>query len=306
MMVLPDERIGPYVRALARAVTTAAPHGDFCPLAEVRAHLAALDPTISGPTLLPAEVDARSGMPSFVWMERVVAESTLAAEGELPSEESIDRARSLDPELAARLRGRRGLRQHLLRHPPLPTLRLAVHVRRLKPELHLGLVYDRLEPQGTMVRIRVELAARAADVRALKVDEHGRAWAAPGVSALLTRHTAVPLLLLQRQVEKACAGRVTRLSRSRIGPFWFPGVRLPEGIPQVLGSGLLLHLSTELVSDDMEGLVHRDPCEPALQGEPPAGQGLFSERRFACSSPLAAHVERWASSRMGRPSIATF
>ena len=83
MMVLPDERIGPYVRALARAVTTAAPHGDFCPLAEVRAHLAALDPTISGPTLLPAEVDARSGMPSFVWMERVVAESTLAAEGEL-------------------------------------------------------------------------------------------------------------------------------------------------------------------------------------------------------------------------------
>ena len=122
MIELARERAGPYIRALSTALSTCAPNHDFVPLAEASAHLAALDPALSGPQLLPAQVEPRSGMPSYPWMERVIAERSLARDANPPTEDEVARAIRLDPDLGDRLASRRRLQQHLLWHPVLPCL----------------------------------------------------------------------------------------------------------------------------------------------------------------------------------------
>ncbi|TNE86572.1 MAG: hypothetical protein EP330_22815 [Deltaproteobacteria bacterium] len=306
MITLPRERVGPYVRALSAALTACAPHNDFVPLAEVQAHLGAMDPELSGPLLLPAEVEPRSGMPSFPWMERAIAERALARDADPPSEEEVTRALRLDPELGERLGSRRRLQQHLLWRPVLPAMRLDVQLRRLGSTADFAVIYDRIEPLGTWLRVRVEVQAPTKDAGALKLDANGRIVVDPGLSHLLTRHSAVPLLAMQRTVESACRGRVARLARSRIGPFWFPGVTLPEAVPAALGRGLVLHLQTEVVADDVQTAAHRDPLVATQTEKPRDGQKVFRERRFAAVKPMVEPVHAWCLERGVRTTVIGF
>lgn len=306
MIDLARERAGPYVRALSTALATCAPNHDFVPLAEALAHLAAMDPALSGPQLLPALVESRTGMPSYPWMERVIAERALAREADPPSEEEVARASRLDPVLGDRLAGRRRLQQHLLWNPVLPSVRLDVQLRRLGRTADFAVIYDRIEPLGSWLRIRVEVSAPRRDGGALALDDEGRVRVDPGLSHLLTRHAAVPLLALQKTVEGVCRGLVVRLARSRVGPFWFPGVTLPEGIPEALGQGLLLHLETEVVARDIHVSAHRDPLVAAPTEAAPDGQGLFRERRFAASRPMVDAVHGWCMARGVRTTVVGF
>ena len=84
---------------------------------------------------------------------------------------------------------------------------------------------------------------------------------------LVTRHFATPLMALRTQLGVATQSEVLRLSRSQVGPFWFPGVRLPSDIPVELGRGLLLHTVTEVVANDVHEPRHLDPWL-----EPPADE----------------------------------
>lgn len=309
-MKLPVERIGPYVRALGTGLNQLAPHGDFVPLVPALAHLRALDPTLSGDQLLPAELHDTTGMPSFGWMQRVIAEKVLAGEGADPSQEDIDRAARLDPELSKRLLHRRLLRVHVRDNALLPVTRLDCAVRRLGPTTEITAAYDRLAPDGRWLRIRFIIRAevgswafardghlaKTVTIGPFSILPGGRLHVDPLLQHLLTRHFATSLMLLREQLEAHTAASVVRLSRGWVGPFWFPGVALPAAVPAELGKGLLLHLATEIVAEDVHHAAHLDPLLDPGDEVVPEGQRVFRERRFAASAnvmgPLSAFCQR--------------
>ena len=107
----------------------------------------------------------------------------------------------------------------------------------------------------------------------------------PLLQHLLTRHFVSPMMALREQIEEYTEGSVLRLTRSWVGPFWFPGIALPDGVPDALGKGLLLHLSTEVVAIDVHHAMHIDPLmDPPPHEVAPEGQRIFRERRFAASA----------------------
>ena len=298
---LEDERVGPYLRALQAGLHALAPNDDFVPLRESIAHLKALDPQLSGSLLAPAELDTRSGLPSFPWMERALAEKTLTEGGggyAALTDAEIEQAARLDKELGERMFFRRLLHRHLFENSLLPLSRLQVALKRLGENTDFAIAFDRMTPNGMWMRIKAELSGKAGWERSgpLSRTRDGRAVADPGLQHLLSRHLITPLLALQTQLGEATGGEVRRLSRSFVGPFWFPGLPLPEQVPSSLRGGLLLHLSTEAVSTDIRRSVHRDPWVRASFSEAvPEGYGLYRERRFAASPNLIGPVRDWAA-----------
>jgi hypothetical protein len=299
---LKADRAAGYVRALAGALDALAPHSDHVPLAEALALLRALDPGVSGDLLLPAEVDPMEGMPALSWLQRARAEQKLSR-SEPPSEAEIARFLERDPPLADRLRARRALALHLAEHPLLPTSRLEAVARRLgaaRGGAALTLVHDRVAPEG-WVRLRVDLSLPASALGSgapIAVEPGGLVTAGEGVRHLLARHGALPLVALKGQVEAALGGAVTRVSRGRVGPFWFPGIPLPGDTPPEVRRGLVLHLTAEALARDIARSGHRDPLTAPPPGErPPEGFGTYRERRLACSAGLAEPLERWTRAR---------
>ncbi len=297
-MELQRDRAGPYVRALQAGLQALAPNEDHVPLARAIAHLEALDPALSGDLLLPAEVDDRSGLPAFVWLERALAERAVATAGEdVLDADGLARAAQLDPALAARMRARAALHAHLRGHGLLSPSRLRVVARRLDSREAYRASYDCLSPTGLWLRVRADLDGPHGWAQGLlAVRSDGSVFADPGLLHLFARHAATPLLAMATQLSTGTGSRVARLSRAAIGPFWFPGFPLPEDIPAPLGRGLLLHQSTEVVGDDVHTSAHRDPLLPPDPDErPPEGCGVYRERRFAVSPRLIESTRAWAT-----------
>lgn len=295
-MLLPDERVGPYVRALAAAVDSLAPDDAWVPLRAALDHLHALDPAVSGPMLLPGEVSPLSGMPAYGWLQRASAEAELArSAGDEPDDARLTGIRAVDPGLADRLLGRRELHRHLRGALLLATTAIDGAARRLDPTTDLHLRYDRLAPDGRWERIRFDLRTdRRAVPDGVTLDGNGRVAVHEALQHLLTRHYATPLLALRQQLQDATGAEVRSLSRALVGPFWFAGGALPAGVPSVLGTGLALHATREVVGVEVRASGHRDPWYPAPLGEPvPEGHGLFRERRVAVSAPLVVAARAW-------------
>ncbi len=299
-MELPRERVGPYVRALRAGVHALAPNDDHVPLTRTVAHLEALDPALSGGLLLPAEVDDRTGLPAFVWMERALAEQAVARGGDGPPEAGgLERAAALDPALAGRMRARASLHRHLWNRELLSPSRLVVQALRLDREEAFRASYDCLAPTGQWLRVRADLHGPhgwAEGLLAIRAD--GSVFADPGLRHLLARHATTPLLAMTSQLAAGTGARVVRLCRGALGPFWFPGFPPPDGVPSDLGRGLILHQTVEVVGQDVRTSAHRDPLVPADPDErPPAGAGIYRERRLAVSAGLLGPVRAWADSR---------
>jgi hypothetical protein len=305
VIVLPPERVGPYVRALSAALSALAPGEDHVPLSAALDHLAALDPVYGGLLLEPAEVWQRTGMPAYTWLERARSEAELAHRttgASEPSEAELVRVHALDAALAARMRDRRALHRLLRTAELLPATRLVGAVRwfgridtsRSVPRMEatVGLAYDRLAPDGRWVRVRVELVATGSVEGPLWVDRAGRLHLDERLRHLLTRHFADAPDALRHQLEQVTEARVTRISRSFLGPFWFPGVDLPDGLPTSLASGLLLHASTEVSDPQLRESRNFDPFDRI---EPGTGDWpVFRERRFAAAGQAAEAVRAWA------------
>ena len=286
-MILAEARVGPYLRALRSAVEALAPNRDFVPLRAAVGHLRALDPAVSGTMLGPAEVEPSSGMPSYTWLERARAEAASAMAP--PDADTVRRAEALDPALGRRMRDRANLHEHYAMHPLLEVSAIAAAARKLDPP-EAAIAYDRVLPDGRWLRVRSIIALdRIESPFSLDVD---RLTVHPSLQHLLTRHTLTPLLALQDQLEDATGGRVVRLSRGTVGPFWFPGVPLPPDLPPELGQGLLLHLAIEVVGEDVRRDERRDPLLGDNDVARP-GQHVFQERRFACNEPQLGVVTRW-------------
>ena len=299
-MILPDARVGPYVRALAGGLFALAPNTDWPPLEGITAHLRALDPLISGRLLAPAEVDERTGMPAFPWFERVNAEAELAAERpERRDDADLLRVARMDRDLADRLRWRRDLHAHVLEHPVFPTSRASARARRLGKRTEVLVTVDRVLPQGLWSRVSLVLAAPAgtADLGAARVGSQGRIRLDPGLLHLISRHAATPLLALRAQVAAVTEGEVRRVCRATLGPFWFPGVALPEEAPPELGRGLLLHCSHEVVADDVFHSGSRDALAVEDGLAVPDGHGLVRDRRFAASASVRPALQAFCSAR---------
>ena len=94
--------------------------------------------------------------------------------------------------------------------------------------------------------------------------------------------------------------KVVRLSRGFIGPFWFPGLTLPEWAPKVLRDTLVLQLFQEVVGTDVQDSGHRDPLVPAREElHPPEGMQLYRERCLAVPKRRVEAVQSWAQQRGG-------
>jgi len=299
-VILPSERVGPYLRALEASLEALAPNDDYVPLSEAVAHVRALAPGVGGELLAPAEISARTGMPAYAWLERAQAEQVLARrsrDSDDPTDDELARAASLDADLGARLRDRRDLHRHLRRHDLLPALRTTGAVRRLDPH-DVALCYDRMAPDGRWVRIRGEVRVRERRAGPLRIGSEGRLHLDERLQHFLTRHFTDRLDALHAQLAEVCEGEVRRLSRAWLGPFWFPGVQLPDDVPAALGTGLLLHASAEVMSTDIEASRHLDPWRPPPPDEQvPEGLQVFRERRFAATGRVVAVARAWAEGK---------
>ena len=296
-MQLPRERVGPWVRALRAAANALAPDEGWVPLAEILAHLDALDPALSGDLLLPAEVMPATGMPSYGWLSRAVAEATVdrSADPALdPVDAELARVRALDPALGERMARRRALHRHLRSSQILPTTRLHGAVRRKAPTLDLVLRYDRIAPDGRWQRIGFELRSGSERVPdGLYLSGEDRVGVDEALLHLLTRHFATGLLSLHAQLEAATGVKVVHLSRGWLGPFWWPSVSLPDGVDPRLGAGVLLHSTREQVGLGIRSSRHVDPLHPPPVESAPESMGVFRERRLACSAALMLPAREW-------------
>ncbi|HJN74159.1 MAG TPA: hypothetical protein QGF58_09530 [Myxococcota bacterium] len=297
-MELGPERAGPYLRALRAALETLAPHGDYVPLSEATALLEALDPALSADVVLPARAEPASGMPDFAWISRVVAEQHLASRGDDDTDlddESIERALRLDPDLGQRMQARRRLHRFLRRNPILPSSRLIAALHRRKPTIDVTVTWDRLAADGRWRRVRCTVRWPSRHfLGPIELTEEG-IFVPEGVVHLFSRHADVPILGLREQLAAGLGGQILRLSRGTIGPFWFPGIKLPRGVPEDLGSGLLLHLVSEILAEDVQESRHMDPLLPDESEDVVEGVGLFRQRRFAASPPVLAAVQDWGA-----------
>ena len=302
-MTHPIERPGPYLRALSWGLHALAPHEDYVPMNAARAHLAALDPAMSGTLLAPATVDEASGLPAFSWMERVEAEAVLARRGGADTDvqdAALTRARRMDPALALRMEQRRTLHRHLRSLPILPMSSLTVVVRQLRPQTVFSLRYDRVAPMGGWMCVRADLTGGKGwtgdDLFEVHADD--TVTAVSGLQHLFARHVLTPLVALFDQVQAATAAEITRISRTFVGPFWFPGGPVPDDAPEAARGALVLHLSQALLSREITASHHRDPWSPRVVGERlPEGFGMFRERRFAASPPRVSALKEWSRSR---------
>ncbi|MEZ4237652.1 MAG: hypothetical protein R3F59_16195 [Myxococcota bacterium] len=301
MITLPPERVGPYVRALSAAIRALAPGEEHVPMSRALGHLGALDPAHGGALLDPPELAGATGMPSYAWLERARSEAELARADprEGPSEVQLARIQELDPALAGRMRDRRELHRYLRGAELLATTQLGGAVRWYGPtESNVGIAYDRIAPDGRWVRIRVDLVVRGGVTEAMRVDRTGRLQIDDSVRHLFTRHFAVALPALRIQLEQATDSQVVRLARATVGPFWFPGVPLPAGVPEGLGQGLLLHASTDVIDRALPESRALYPLEPLDAGEgafvDPDAWPVFRERRFAAGGRALPAITAWA------------
>ena len=112
-----------------------------------------------------------------------------------------------------------------------------------------------------------------------------------GKEDLLSRYAA-------KKITALALDQVPRISRGVVGPFWFPGMTLPESAPAPARNALVLHLSTEVLGADVHRSLHRDPWVAPRPGEVlPDGVGLFRERRFAVSPGSVDAMKDWARGR---------
>jgi hypothetical protein len=229
MISLPDERVGPYLRALRAGLSALAPNTDHPDPLALDTHLQALDPSLSTTLLLPARLDPGSGLPDATWMDRARAE-VAAAQHVRPTEPArIDAIRAADPELAERLTGRSKLLAWLATRPLAPDMWVEARlVRRGEGRAAAGrrvrVTLDRRVPRVGWVRLRVDVddpAARGAVVRAYTRQDG--VDLEPGFAELLARHVVSPLAGLHEIIRSATDLRIHRLSRGILGPFWFPG-----------------------------------------------------------------------------------
>lgn len=293
---LPPERVVGYLRAMATALDRLGPNEDWPPLAECLSLLHALSPECSGPLLGPPELSV-VGLPAYSWVSRVHAESVLAHQGRDESDtdlELIERARGLDPELGERVAGRRALHRFLRRHSVLPRRRVLGALRRRKPTLDIRLYFDHMDTAGHWVRLCVDLRGQGLRIGPVYLERDGVVGSDSGVVDLLMRHAEVPLLALHAQLEETL-GPVTRLSRSRIGPFWFPGVALPASVSSTLGRSLAMYVSTEVLAVDVSQSISQDPLFPQELAAP-LGMGSYRGRRVACVGALVPEYKEWAES----------
>lgn len=284
MNPLAPERVGPYVRALNAAVDAVAPDRWHVSPVAARAHLRVLDPDVSGEVLLPGGYVAATGMPEPAWMERAIgAQRRARREG----------TSAVVPTLDALLQSVELLSPGELR----------VIGRRLEPP-EIEIVFDRLLTDGRWERVRAELRpSRRSEAFALTAS--GNVVVEPSVRHLLARTVDGSLSALHDVLADVARGEVLRLGRAWVGPFWFPGVLLPEGVPAELGQGLVLHAAREALVRRSGVLPCLDPLAPGTAAvSPPPGTCLLRTRRFSASPDRIGPLRSWLEGRGIRAPVA--
>ncbi len=294
-LLLPPAQAGPYLRALRAALDAAAPDRDWPDLAAAALHLRLLDPALSGPLFAPAELDPISGLPAHAWLERAAAArrtGPATPEAAAHLDALVTRAAGLDPAREARLAARQAVARLAPGAPVLAALHSAAVLVRDRRPLTVGVAVDRRLPTVGWVRMRAELVAGPGDrLAGIRRDGEG-VRVEPGLAALLQRHATSPLAPAAATLAAATGGRVLRLCRGTIGPFWFPGLARPPGIPVPVAATLVLHLQRACLGTALSGHVHGDSLRPA-DPPPPPGLGLHTERHLVAHRSGAAAVAAW-------------
>jgi len=292
---LPAFRVPGYLGALRAGLTSLAPNLDFVPLREALGSCALLDPAVSGELALPAEL-AECGLPSTAWLLRGAGALTAAVP---VSAAELARARRLDAEVAARMEARARLAELKASGDRLPSSRLRGAVRRRGATTDFLLTFDRLVPDGRWLRLRVDLTGPAGWETSgpIRLNTDGSVRLHEGLQHLVGRHLLTPLGAVASQLQDGTGAMVTRLSRGMVGPFWFPGQPLPDGVPAALAAGLVLHASLEVLARDLRDSADQDPLGAPLPPLLPDGMGLARSRRFAASPGMEGPLRAWAEEK---------
>ena len=303
-ILLPAPRVTGYLRALDAALDALGPNADFVPFQQARDTVALLDPTLCADLLDPAEADPRSGMPSWAWLSRATGLVRAQRDGRAPSADDVARARTLDPTLADRLDARRRVHAFSAEREFLPGSRLRGAVRRRGATTDFLLTFDRITPDALWLRVRIDLTGPAGwESRGpITLEESGAVTLDDGLNHLLGRHLLTPITALRHQLQDGTGALVSRIARCTLGPFWFPGVRLPTAVPDRFGRGLVLHATSEVLGQQVRHSRHADPLGGPPSEPVPDGYGVFRDRRFAASRALAEDLDQWCRSR-GAPTV---
>lgn len=293
-MLLPEARTAGYLTALSQGCRALAPSSDWVDVDGVIDLLEALDPALSGALLSPAELDGESGLPAWAWVERARAEQAVARSPASVADHSdaeLALARRHDPALASRLEHRTRLHRSLRRAELAPVHQLSVVPRRRGRTEDFTLRLDAYISSLGWMRLKLDVSGIAGwhDPSVLTVDGD-RATPGDGLRHLLARHKLTSLDALRLQLREVLGVQVPRLSRSWLGPFWFPGLPMLERQPPVFAGALTLHATLEVLAGDIQHTRDRDPLA-SYALPPPKGFGRWRERRLATTQPDA--VRAW-------------
>jgi hypothetical protein len=308
MIELPERRVGPYIRALRAGLRALAPDRDHASFEELDVHLESLDPAISTSLLLPAQVDAMTGLPDISWMDRVRAERAAADEVRPTDPKRIAAIRSADPVLARRLTGRVQLLEWLKGRRLAQDFAVeAAVIRRGKDRGAAGrrvrITMDRRLPRAGWTRVRLEVDTPERHDGVIVQREAGRVVTLHGgFSDLLARHAFSPLAGLHRILSDVTGQTIHRLSRGVIGPFWFPGGPQPTpGVDWAHGA-LVLQLGLEVIGREVRTRTHHDPLSQQLFA-PDQTVGTYRGRRFAVSPQCVDAARAWCASITGAADV---
>src|SRR5690606_2245952 len=112
-----------------------------------------------------------------------------------------------------------------------------------------------------------------------------------------------PLGVLHTLLADVARGEVVRLGRSAIGPFWFPGVPLPDTVPPELGGGLVLNATREVLLGGDGGVQRLDPLAPETEsGLLPPGTPRLAPLRLPASADRLPALRAWLDATGARAS----
>jgi len=237
-------------------------------------------------------------------MDRVRAERDASRQVRPTDPRRVAAIAHTDPVLAERLTGRIRLLEILGDRPLVPELAVTAHVvrrgeGRRNAAKQVRVVLDRRIPGVGWTRIRLDVDTSADDVPDVfgSGSEHS-VMVKPGFAELLSRHAISPLGGLLAVLMDVVGLRIHALSRGVIGPFWFPGGPVLNGMPAWADGALVLHSTIEVMGEGVRTMSNHDPLEHARVDRQAEG-GRFRGRRMAVSPHRVEAARAWAAARVG-------
>lgn len=290
----------------------------FPDVSGMRNLLTALRPSRNGGLYPRLVLDPATGLPAEPEVSRVLADHVLAR-----AETSSPGAVSLRGDSSSRIGLRRLYYQGLVEAPPPLPVSLELTLRRVDPDRRTAsfvVTFDRFDlAKSVFVRYTISLLQASSRWSRSQVELRGDDLACTdnfrhAVARFAADEAEIAFLLLA----ELPGVTVEEVRRCRVGPLYFPGVRMPDDFAEVAARhphDLILHLPCDRAALDLMQDGCSDPLSMSyrdfLEGEARAvvqerartlGYRVWKERKFCCTAGVAADLKALLGGR-GVPAL---